>query len=164
MFCPSCGERNSRDQRFCRRCGMNLESAARALLEQFPGGERPDLVQREKALERFGQIAFGGFGIVLVIAVVGIIYTIFSKMVLSGEQPWAGVLLSAFIVFAVLSLAYVVFAEDLKEKKKKTPAQPKELRTPAVTGRLLEEKEFEPIPTITEETTNLLPQDKTRRF
>jgi hypothetical protein len=143
---------------------MNLEPAAQSLLEQFPAGERPDLARREQRLERFGQVAFGGFGIVLLIAVVGIIYTIFTKMILVGEQPWAGALLIAFIIFAVLTLTYVVFAEDLKEKRKKTaPAEPRELEGPRTTGRLLDESRFEPAPTVTEQTTDLLPSQKRDR-
>src|SRR5687768_18148948 len=99
MFCPSCGAKNSTEQRFCRSCGMNLEPVAQSLLEQFPGGGDPDLIRRERRLERFGQFAFGGFGLVLVAAVIGLIYTIFTKMVLDGQQPWAGILLIAFILF-----------------------------------------------------------------
>lgn len=159
MFCPGCGSKNSTDQRFCRSCGMNLEQAAQSLLEQFPGGESIDLARREEMLERFGKIAFGGFGIVLLIAVAGMIYTIVTKMVLGGEQPWAGVVLVAFILFAVLTLIYVVFNEDLKEKRKKALRAPPVEPTPdsVVTGKLLDEGHFEPIPTVTENTTDLLP-------
>jgi len=136
---------------------MNLESTAEALSAWTPR-ENVDFAQRERRLERFGQFAFGGFGIVLVFAVLGLIYTIFTKMVLVGEQPWAGVLLIGFIIFAMLTLTYVVFNEDLKEKRKKArPVPPNELEGAATTGKLLEEKEFEPIPTVAEHTTDLLP-------
>jgi hypothetical protein len=57
---------------------MNLETTAQSLLEQFPQGERPDLMASEKMLELFGKVAFGGFGIVLVLAVVGS-FTQFSR-------------------------------------------------------------------------------------
>ena len=168
MYCPSCGSKNSTDQRFCRACGMNLESTASSLREQYPDSERYELTKREQRLERFGQFAFGGFGIVLLIAIGGLIYTIFTKMVLTGQQPLAGILLSAFIVFAALTLAYVVFAEDLKDKRKRGRAEaiggPDELRSPAVTGRLLEEREFVPAASVTENTTDLLPvADRERR-
>jgi hypothetical protein len=33
-----------------------------------------------------------------------------------------------------------------------------------VTARLIEEREFEPIPTVTEDTTNLLPSQKRERM
>ena len=147
---------------------MNLESTAASLLDQFPDSERYELTKREQRLERFGQFAFGGFGIVLLIAIAGLIYTILTKMVLAGQQPLAGILLIAFIVFAALTLAYVVFAEDLKDKRKRGRAEatpgPDELKAPAVTGRLIEEREFVPIGTVTENTTDLLPvRDRERR-
>ena len=141
---------------------MHLKAAAESLKEWVP--QREDLARREQMVERFGQFAFGGFGIVLLVAVGGMIYTIITKMVLSGDQPWAGILLIAFIIFAVLALAYVMFNEDLKEKRKKArPAPPSELPLSAVTGKLLEEKEFETIPTVIEDTTELLPSRREKR-
>ena len=163
MFCPACGSKNTSDQRFCRKCGMNLESTVDALRDWTPTQSK-GLQRQERRLEKFGQIAFGGFGIVLVVAVAGLIYTIVTKMVLVGDQPFVGLLLIAFMVFAVLALGYVVFNEDLKEKRKKVGRPlPNELDSPAVTGRLLEEKEFEPVPTVTENTTNLLPVNERDR-
>ena len=144
---------------------MNLEQAAQSLLEQFPGGQSIDLARREQMLERFGKIAFGGFGIVLLLAVAGMIYTVIMKMVLAGEQPWAGVLLIFFMLFALLSLTYVIFNEDLKEKRKKAlhPAPVEPEPDSIVTGKLLDEGHFEPIPTVTENTTDLLPSRNRER-
>lgn len=143
---------------------MNLEPAAQSLLEQFPGGRDPDLIRRERRLERFGQFAFGGFGLVVVAAIIGLVYTIFTKMVLSGTQPWAGILLIAFLLFAAMTLAYVIFAEDLKDKRKKMrPSPVRELEGAADTGKLLDEGQFVPIPTVTENTTDLLPSRNRER-
>ncbi|HEX6124016.1 MAG TPA: zinc ribbon domain-containing protein [Pyrinomonadaceae bacterium] len=163
MFCPGCGSSNSTDQRFCRRCGINLEPFVQSLLEQLPAGRPDDLAQREQRLERFGRFAFGGFGIVLLIAMAGIIYTVFTRMVLDGQQPWVGILLISFIIFAAMALTYVVFAEDLKERRKKAgraaaPESPTpELEGPTPTARLLEESRFEPASSVVENTTELLP-------
>ncbi len=147
---------------------MNLEPAAQSLLEHFPAGDRADLDRRERRVEKFGQVAFTGFMIVVGLAVLGIIYAILDRMVFSGDQPLYGILLMAFIVFALLTLVYVGFKEDLKEKRMKagraTTPPPPELEMPAVTARLLEEKEFEPIPAVTESTTELLHQDRTRKI
>jgi hypothetical protein len=143
---------------------MNLETIAKELFEQFPGGDRPDLDRREHRLEKFGQFAFGGFVVVVVVAVLGMIYAILDRMVFSGNQPLAGIVLMAFLIFAVLTLTYVVFREDLKEKRRRagSVAGPPELQTPAVTGRLIEDRAFEPVPAVTENTTDLLPQEKKR--
>lgn len=164
MFCPSCGASNSTEQRFCRNCGMNLETAVQSMLEQFPAGERPDIARREETLERFGRIAFGGFGIVLLFGIAGIIYAVVAEMILTGERPWSGALLIAFIIFAAMTLAYVVFNEDLKDRRKKAAQiPPRELEATVVTGKLLDESRFEAIPTVTENTTDLLPSRNRER-
>ena len=62
-----------------------------------------------------------------------------------------------FIVFASLSLAYVILNETLKEKESKIgPELAKEIDKVRETGKLLEEGNFDPIMSVTERTTNLL--------
>ena len=136
---------------------MNLEQTAASLAEQFPHAERANLQRQERMLERFGQIAFGGFGIVVLTAILAMIYLIFTKMVLTGENFWSGILLIAFIFFAGLGLTYVFIAESLKEKRQKLSTQvaPGAIETKA-TGKLLEEGNFEPAVSVTEDTTELL--------
>jgi hypothetical protein len=137
---------------------MNLEQSALSLREQFPGAPRLDLERQERMLEKFGTFAFGGFGIVLAFAILTFIYLIFSKMVLSGEQPFFGIVLTAFMIFSALTLAYVIWNETLKEKRQKLQA--KRLPNEAVSGPaaapLLENPHFEPVPSVTEDTTELL--------
>lgn len=166
MFCPNCGANNTTEQNFCRSCGLNLEDTAKSLLAQMPSAETANLLRREQMLEKFGTIAWSGFGIVLLIAIGGIIYAIVTEMILSGKNPYVGALMTAFIVFAALTLAYVVFNEDLKEKKQKLNLRAqKELAEPKTTGKLLEEKPFEPVPSVVENSTELLPvENKTRKF
>ncbi len=62
----------------------------------------------------------------------------------------------AFIIFAALTLSYVVMNEHLKEKRAKLGELPDQLPA-AKTGKLLDESRFEPITTsVTEGTTELL--------
>ncbi len=136
---------------------MNLEGAAASLLEQFPDGLRSELQKQEQSLERFGAVAFTGLGIVGGIAFIAMIYAIITKMILSGSQPVAGVLFAAFLIFAALMLAYVVWRESLKEKRQKLGVLPAANPLPAATtGKLLEESHFEPAPSIIDHTTELL--------
>ncbi len=145
---------------------MKLEEVSALLLEQFPAGTIAEIKKQEQRLERFGQIAFGGFGLVVLIAVIGIIYWILTKVVLSGEGFWSGLLLMAFVIFAVLTLAYVVMRESLKEKKEKLNpqllAREVEALHPAPAGR---EIDFEARMSVIDETTDLLPvESKTRKL
>ena len=147
---------------------MNLEQISAALTDQYPKGSVIDLDRREQRLERFGQIAFGGFGIVIAIAIIGIIYAVITKMILAGDQPWAGVLLVAFLIFAALTLTYVVFNEDLKEKRKalrKQPALEPVAELVADTNKLLNQPPADQVASVIEDTTELLPvKNKTRRL
>lgn len=166
MFCPNCGANNSTEQKFCRSCGLNLEKTAENLLLQIPSAESAKLLKRERNLEKFGNIVFGGFGVVLLVGIIAIIYLIITKVILSGNSVFGGIMLIAFVIFAALSLAYVVFNEDLKERKQKAnPALANELAEGKETGKLLEEKPFEPVPSVTENTTDLLyAERKTRKL
>lgn len=135
---------------------MNLEGTAASVLEQFPDGSRSDLQRQERNLERFGKVAFTGFGIVIGVAVLGMLYTVLDRFILSGDSPVTGIIFIAFAIFAALSLGYVIWRESLNEKRAKlgVPANA-ELPT-ATTGKLLEESKFEPVPSVVEGTTELL--------
>jgi|CXWL01.1.fsa_nt_gi ABC-type transport system involved in cytochrome bd biosynthesis fused ATPase/permease subunit len=139
---------------------MNLEGSAASLLEQFPDGTHSDLKRQERNLERFGSIAFGGFGVVIVLAVCGMIYWIVTKAIISGDSPLAGILLVAFIIFAALTLAYVILRESLNEKRAKLGVSAKPDLPAATTGKLLRESTIEPAPSIIENTTAKLKIEK----
>jgi len=166
MFCPNCGANNTTEQKFCRSCGLNLEDSAKSLLDQIPSAKSVSLSKAEKRLEKFGTIAWNGFGIVIFIALCAMIYGIFNSMILTGKNIWFGILLVAFIIFAALLGVYVFLSEELKEKKIKNRFQPiNELSAPKITDKLLEEKPFEPAGSVTENSTQLLPvENKTRKF
>ncbi len=166
MFCPNCGANNSSEQKFCRSCGLNLERSAESLVEQMPNAQNANLLKQTQQIEKFGNFALGGFGVVLLTAVGAIIYFIFSKMILSGANVLAGILIIAFFIFAVLSLIFVILNESTKEKKAKiNPALADELAGAKNTGKLLEEKPFEPVPSVTENSTELLfAENKTRKI
>jgi len=166
MFCPNCGANNSTEQKFCRSCGLNLELSAKSLVEQLPNSQNANFIKQTQQVEKFGNFALGGLGIVLVAAISAIIYIIFSKMILTGANVLVGILLIAFLIFAMLSLVFVFFNESLKERKAKiNPAFADELTGAKNPGKLLEEKHFEPVPSVTENSTELLfAENKTRKI
>ena len=146
---------------------MNLMDIAASFLQQFPHGGNTNIRKQERMLERFGQIAFGGFGLVMLAGVAGIIYWIVTKTILTGESFWGGILLIAFIVFAVLTLAYVILRESINEKKQKINPQllAAEAELPS-TPPQLRERHFQPAAvSIVEDTTDLLPvENKTQKL
>ena len=166
MFCPNCGKENSTEQKFCRACGIGLEKIVESLAEQKLSSAQDDRSLRKRILlEAFGTVAFGGLAVVLVIAVGAIIYGIVTKLILTGSSVLFGILLTAFIVFALLSLIYVFLNESLKERQNKRKQSGGELTKPKNTDRLLEEKPFEPASSVVENSTELLlTENKTQKF
>lgn len=161
MFCPNCGANNTTEQKFCRSCGLNLEETTISLLEQIPKAEYAGLRKHERMLEKFGNIAFTGFSLAVFVGITAVIYVIFTKMVLTGNQPFAGLLLIAFIFFAGLALTYVFFAETLKGKRDKLNprlnSQTAELIPPK---SLPDNAAFQPATSVIENTTELLNGEK----
>jgi hypothetical protein len=145
---------------------MNLTDIAASFLQHLPHDGAANIHKREQMLERFGQIALGGFGVVILTAVAGIIYWIVTKVILTGESFWGGILLIAFIVFAALTLAYVILRESINEKKQKLNPRPlvTEREEKAGVG-MLQEGHFQPAVSVVEDTTDLLPvENKTRKL
>jgi nitrate reductase NapE component len=164
MFCPNCGANNNTGQKFCRTCGLNLEKVAESLTEQFPDSGKSDLARQQRMLEKFGSLAMCGFGVVAVMGVGALLYTIITKLIIPGPAGniMTGIFMIAFIIFATLLLAYVFFNEVLKDKKKKINLNlEKELPGGKDTGKLLDEGHLQPGSSITENTTGLL-YDKSR--
>ena len=166
MFCPNCGANNSTEQKFCRACGLNLEKSAESLLEQIPTAQSASLLKHEKLIERFGNFALGGLGVVVLFGGTILIYTVVKKFLVNGTDIYLAILLIAFIIFALMSLIFVIFNESLKEKKAKiNPIIKNELDEKKDAAKLLEEKSFEPIPSVTENSTELLyTKNKTQKL
>lgn len=166
MFCPNCGANNSTEQKFCRACGLNLGKSAESLIEQMPSAQSANLLRHEKAIERFGNFALGGFGVVVVIGVAALSWILVTKVLLTGTNVFATVLLISFFVFAILSLIFVVLNESLKERRAKgNPRLVNELNEVKNTGKLLEDKPFEPAASVTENSTELLyTKNKTQKL
>ena len=68
MFCPQCSSENGLEQKFCRRCGLEL-TAARISLQ---GGVGAALTRHKK-----GESLFAGGGLTLVIFILAAIANIF---------------------------------------------------------------------------------------
>lgn len=167
MFCPNCGANNTTEQNYCRSCGLNLEDTAKSLLLQIPSAESANLLKYERNVERFGNFALGGFGVVLAGGVGFGMWHLVTKFIISGTNIYAAILLCGFVLFALLSLIFVILNESIKEKKAKPKfaESEKELGNRNVTSKLLKDKPFIPVPSVVEDSTELLlAKNKTRKF
>lgn len=161
MYCPNCANNVSLDQRFCRSCGLALDKIAESLGEQLPTTVSENLLAKKDKLEKLGVMLLSAFGLgVVALLLYGIVYRI---MIMQGRILWGLAALGCVILGACALLSVILFqkAEELKKAatQHRLP-QPAELPEPATTGKLLPEKQLEPLPSVTERTTELLFAEK----
>ncbi len=146
MLCPNCGTRTTNEHKFCRGCGMNLEPVSRALATHLsPGGAARAKAER-CAARRMRAGLLLGVGIVLL--------GLLTLSVLTGR----GFKLIG-VVIALLGLLVALFAVLRPPRSVKSLDEgdaPPELEGAPTTSRLLHERTIEPVPSITERTTELL--------
>jgi hypothetical protein len=170
MFCPNCGTKTEAGQKYCRACGLSVEKLAGLISEQLPAGalagstpeEVARLLRRKRKVERLlvGLGVTGGVGLVLAIMAA----VIFGVIIGKGEPVKGGIIL-AFIVLGVIALALVFYRDSLTDSltaRGVSDEKPKKLEGGAATSKLLPEPHFEPIPSVTDRTTELLAAEPKR--
>ena len=140
---------------------MNLEQIALTLADQFGSDRSVSTQSIDRFFNSLGKVAFGGFGAVILIGIGYLLVTILTRFILDGSQIAFGVFLMLFIVFAALSLVYVIYHESKKDGHSPKRAVTQDLPTiPGLsapdTGKLLSEPVEVPIPSVIENTTDLL--------
>ena len=154
MFFPTCGSKNSTQQKFCRSCGLGLEQAAQSLVEQIPAKIDQSLERRKEKLERFGVIALGCLGVV---GVGALIYMTIFDMMLKQGKILGGLAFLTIVICGLLAAFFFKYANYLKETPVKNRLQPpEEMREYETATKLLNDSYLEPIPIVTERTTELL--------
>lgn len=157
MYCPNCGKTNSAEQKFCRSCGLRLDKVVQSLAEQLPPGEIDrNLQERQRTVELWLTIA--GVSAIAVF-VTGILWAIVYKIILIKGEVVEGL---GFLGFMLLMVAFgllALYRDSLLKASKRQLPEPAPPQA-ADTGKLLSESSIEPIPSITERTTELLMNDK----
>jgi hypothetical protein len=160
MYCPNCGKTNSREQKFCRSCGLSLEKVVQSLIEQLPAADIDrKLRERRRKVELWATIlATGGISAFVLAVLWGIIY----KMIIVEGHVAGGLVFLAVIVAIIGSALLMLYRESLAKASKRPSLEP-ESSPPADTAKLLPEPSYEPIASVTESTTELLPVERKER-
>lgn len=161
MFCPNCGAKTSVNQKFCRACGLGLEKVALSLTEQLPNSPDEHLMSQKERYERWGVAALSVFGLGVLSV---ILYNIIYKMIIA-EGNWLGGLgLVGFMIMVGCGVLSVILFAKAKEAEAAAGKRRLEEKDPAVvatpTQELLSEGHFEPVPSVTDRTTELLYAEK----
>ncbi|MBX3281400.1 MAG: hypothetical protein KF756_02870 [Acidobacteria bacterium] len=135
-----------------------MEKAAESLVEQIPAKLEQSLEKRKEKLERLGIIALIGVGVV---GVGALSYMIIFDMMLRQGKVLGGLALLTIVICGLLAVFFFNYARFLKERGAKnrlqSPEEMPEYETPA---KLLNDSYREPIPSVTERTTELLYEER----
>ena len=161
MYCPNCGKANSSEQKFCRACGLNLEDTARSVTEQLPAAMQDQRLAKRKQLVE--NLLFGIAGVGITAFVLLIIGTIISEIIIGKGNVVGGIVFIAFLLAMGVALLLVLYRQSLIEAtaKRPLPVNDNELADgetplPEASTRQLADPYFEPVPSVTEPTTDLL--------
>ena len=151
MLCPNCGTRMTTEHKFCRNCGMNLEPVSRALAAHLSlGGAAAAKAARAAERRALRRMTNG--------LITGVIVTLFGVL-LMAVMPGKGFkvigVAAALIGLVAALIAVLSPLRSAKDDDEEAPAL-SALGGAVPTGRLLHEQTVEPVPTITERTTELL--------
>lgn len=154
MYCPNCGAQNKKKQNFCRYCGLHLQDIEKAFLNQIVFGVE---TERLKNLRNVRKITDYAQMFSVVMLAIGILALVFSDSNI-GKVLLTGSLLSFFLGQAIRGLfGYLQRQEsgknarqDISDNEERREFQSRE------TNKLIEEKPFIPISSVTENETELL--------
>jgi len=157
MYCPNCGKPNSSEQKYCRACGLNLEDTSRSVTEQLPAALQDQRLAKRRDLVEKILLGLAGVGITAFVLI--LISTIISEIIIAKGNVLGGIVFITFLVGMAVALMLVLYRHSLIEASAKRPLQANDSREtslPPTTARQLADPYFEPVPSVTEPTTDLL--------
>jgi len=164
MFCPKCGKETSNDQKFCRSCGLKFGEIVQIISEANEENIESSKLFNKSLFEKLGHIflyAFLGVGF----AYLFYLSVYYKFLYLGKEMMWMfGVF--GFFFLGFLSIFFLNFFKIFgKKNNDRFVFENVETNELAENENLLSESSFEPIPSVTEDSTELLPvENKTKKL
>jgi hypothetical protein len=162
MYCPNCGGGNRSEQNYCRTCGLKLDAISQAVAEQRPSQEYAMLQRRKDLFERLGLFSIS----IAALIGIGLLFAkvAYYKLILFGPEVLFWSAFGALVLFGLLSVFFFNYPKLVMKFDHINPRRSPADATPAdPTRKLIEDRPFEPVASVTENTTDLLPQRKSRK-
>jgi len=154
MYCPNCGAENKQKQNYCRYCGLSLRDIEKSYLSQLVFGEDTNQMKTYRNVRKFVDYT----EILLIVSIVVAFLTLY----FSGYPIRMRVLpigIGIVFLFDIIRRIVRYFEQkSLRENNKRNLSDDKiqsEFETRETT-KLIEEKEFVPASSITENSTRRL--------
>ena len=151
VFCPNCSAKNKIEQNFCRFCGLNLQETTKSLVAQVEFGKNARELKQLQLIKKLTDYGSVALTIIVSIALAFYVYAILTKMIFSGERILLGLVLISMVYQFVMR-----HIRRLKRSKVKENNDELNLSSKRETAKLLEEKPFAPVASVTENATELL--------
>lgn len=157
MHCPNCGSRNKKHQNYCRYCGLHLPDIEKLFLSQLVFGEDTKQLKRLRNVRKL--IDYIQIFLVVLLAV-GIFRLISSDF--DGGKDLVKLSVVSFILLLAADWIIGYFQRQSLKTNRRNVVPDDEHRKfeAAATSKLIEEKSFSPVTTLTEASTELLYADK----
>ena len=163
MFCPNCGKETN-EQKFCRDCGLKVEKIFNVLVKEIQESEKSSVQKRDDLFRKLGFISlsllFGlCFSFVFYLAV-------YYKFLIFGKEIIGAIGLTAMVCLGLLSLFFFNLPKLLERKELSAEfSTNSEIEEARITEKLLSGGNFEPIQSVTENSTELLfVENKTKKL
>ncbi|HEX8264870.1 MAG TPA: zinc ribbon domain-containing protein [Pyrinomonadaceae bacterium] len=153
MHCPNCGSRNKKHQNYCRYCGLHLPDIEKLFLSQLVFGE--DTKQLKK-LRSAGKLIDYVQILLIFLFALGI-FKIATTDFDGGKDLVKLSLVSFMLLLAADGVLKYFQRQSLKTNRRDVITSTQEGKFEArKTVRLIEEKPFYPVPSVSDASTELL--------
>ena len=156
MHCPSCGNESSLEQKFCRKCGFNLEPVSKLFMGRAIAElDQSRQIENERlAIRRMYQWISGGFLVVMV----GVMLLVINKGFI--HEPIIHTLAALLTIGGTSIATYGVLSAVIKRTywsgKALPPKVPGQVEETQTTTELSAKPIPSPVPSVTEGSTQLI--------